>query len=534
MNGSNSPDGITNKAELEKSLAKNKGYSSELHYEALLLLQRQASEGGCSGQREEMLQLHRHLSMLALVEVTSLSKQGNEDIENNIENENGVALNHIRFRDRFSKYIDVVQASSSQQDRRQKQQQHLQQLIADWDSSGSDVEEFYKIYPECCSSELSTSFISDKEGKNMGNKSSCSSPGIIVERKANANCDNNTTSSSFRSENNSTYREVGMKNDAVNAYAPPFTYRLSASSANSSPDEKQDDPPLEPQQQKQRQSRTTDRQGPPIPYARQVSSDPWHEFCSDKTHGRVNSSHETQRSHYISSNQQNLSLNYNYTNNVNERKKSIMSTNERYTDFEQSYYRQTSVGKPCNNNVFLTAKEVSSELCYGDEGQYPQRRQKEQYEEGQCTVSVGPTLSAGLKRKFQPPFKRTASNDVTVSSKMMPSTKSNKACNVEVSARSNSTNRSSHKANSEKEDDDSDLPEALRGLDRELIQKITSEILQSGDPVTFQDIAGLEHAKQTVIELICWPMSRPDLFTGLRKAPNGLLLYGPPGKYFVE
>jgi hypothetical protein len=27
-----------------------------------------------------------------------------------------------------------------------------------------------------------------------------------------------------------------------------------------------------------------------------------------------------------------------------------------------------------------------------------------------------------------------------------------------------------------------------------------------------------EHAKQTVIELICWPMSRPDLFTGLRKA----------------
>jgi hypothetical protein len=483
-----------------------------------------------------MLQLHRHLSMLSLVEVTSLSKQVNEDIDNNIEIENGVALNHIRFRDRFSKYINVVHASSSQQDPRQQQQQHLnlQQLIADWDSSGSDVEEFYKIYPECSSSELYTSFVSDKEGGNMGSKRSCSSPGIIVERKANSNSDNKTTASSFRSENNSTYRDVGMKNDTVSAYAPPFTYRLSASSANSSPDEKQDDPPLQPQQQKQRQNRTNDRQGPPIPYARQVSSDPWHEFCSDKTHGRVSSSHETHRSHYISSNQRNLSLNYNNTANVNERKKSTMSTNERYTDFEKSYYRQTSVGKPCNNNVFLTAKEVSSELCCGDEGQYPQRRQKEQYDEDQCTVSVGPTLSAGLKRKFQPPFKRTASTDVTVSSKMTPSTKSNKACNVEVSARSNSTNRSSHKANSEKEDDDSDLPEALRGLDRELIQKITSEILQSGDPVTFQDIAGLEHAKQTVIELICWPMSRPDLFTGLRKAPNGLLLYGPPGKYFVE
>ncbi len=235
----------------------------------------------------------------------------------------------------------------------------------------------------------------------------------------------------------------------------------------------------------------------------------------------------------MSSNQQNVSVNYNYTTNLNERKKPIMANNENCNDLEQCYNRQMSVGKP-GNNVFLTAKEVSSDLCCGGEGQYPQRRQKEQCEEDPCTVSVGPTLSAGLKRKFQPPFRRTASTDVTMSSKITQSIRSNNAYNSEIAARSNGNNRSSHKANSEKEDDDSDLPEALRGLDRELIQKITSEILQSGDPVTFQDIAGLEHAKQTVIELICWPMSRPDLFTGLRKAPNGLLLYGPPGKYVLD
>ena len=51
----------------------------------------------------------------------------------------------------------------------------------------------------------------------------------------------------------------------------------------------------------------------------------------------------------------------------------------------------------------------------------------------------------------------------------------------------------------------------------------------TGDTITFDDIAGLPDAKATILEVVCWPMKRPDLFTGLRSAPNGLLLYGPPG-----
>lgn len=47
--------------------------------------------------------------------------------------------------------------------------------------------------------------------------------------------------------------------------------------------------------------------------------------------------------------------------------------------------------------------------------------------------------------------------------------------------------------------------------------------------VTFDQIAGLEFAKKSVIELVCWPMARPDIFTGLRSLPKGLLLFGPPG-----
>lgn len=78
--------------------------------------------------------------------------------------------------------------------------------------------------------------------------------------------------------------------------------------------------------------------------------------------------------------------------------------------------------------------------------------------------------------------------------------------------------------------DDDDLPESLKRFGKEMVEKIRNEIMDCGDPVTFNDIAGLEGPKRIIEEVVCWPMKRPDLFTGLRRAPNGLLLYGPPGK----
>jgi len=47
--------------------------------------------------------------------------------------------------------------------------------------------------------------------------------------------------------------------------------------------------------------------------------------------------------------------------------------------------------------------------------------------------------------------------------------------------------------------------------------------------ISWDDIAGLEFAKSSVQEIVVWPMLRPDLFTGLRGPPKGLLLFGPPG-----
>lgn len=126
-------------------------------------------------------------------------------------------------------------------------------------------------------------------------------------------------------------------------------------------------------------------------------------------------------------------------------------------------------------------------------------------------------MSAGLKRKFQPPMKRDGGPAQPNSSgRNQPSTNKNNNANNSTSTSSNGNN-------------DEELPEELRGLDKELIEKINNEIVDDGQKVTFNDIAGLENAKNTVNELVIYPMKRPDLFTGLRACPKGLLLFGPPG-----
>lgn len=53
--------------------------------------------------------------------------------------------------------------------------------------------------------------------------------------------------------------------------------------------------------------------------------------------------------------------------------------------------------------------------------------------------------------------------------------------------------------------------------------------MDHGPPVKWDDIAGLEFVKKTVKEIIVLPLLRPDIFTGLRGPPKGLLLFGPPG-----
>jgi hypothetical protein len=49
-----------------------------------------------------------------------------------------------------------------------------------------------------------------------------------------------------------------------------------------------------------------------------------------------------------------------------------------------------------------------------------------------------------------------------------------------------------------------DLPPELANFDKALIEKIEADIIHHGHPITFDDIAGLNFAKECVVETICW------------------------------
>ncbi|XP_045445823.1 fidgetin-like protein 1, partial [Melitaea cinxia] len=71
--------------------------------------------------------------------------------------------------------------------------------------------------------------------------------------------------------------------------------------------------------------------------------------------------------------------------------------------------------------------------------------------------------------------------------------------------------------------------ERLKHIDPKMIELIESEIIDKGAPICWEDIAGLQEAKNVIQEAVVWPLLRPDIFTGLRRPPRGVLLFGPPG-----
>ncbi|KAF1898322.1 hypothetical protein Lal_00033089 [Lupinus albus] len=65
--------------------------------------------------------------------------------------------------------------------------------------------------------------------------------------------------------------------------------------------------------------------------------------------------------------------------------------------------------------------------------------------------------------------------------------------------------------------------------DSKLVEMINTAIVDRSPSVRWEDVAGLEKAKQALMEMVILPTKRRDLFTGLRRAARGLLLFGPPG-----
>ncbi|XP_030756820.1 fidgetin-like protein 1 [Sitophilus oryzae] len=87
-------------------------------------------------------------------------------------------------------------------------------------------------------------------------------------------------------------------------------------------------------------------------------------------------------------------------------------------------------------------------------------------------------------------------------------------------------------SNEEFDQKNEDVPvvhEKLKNIDPKMVELIMSEIMDQSPNISWNDIAGLEFAKTAIKEAVVWPMLRPDIFTGLRRPPKGILLFGPPG-----
>jgi SpoVK/Ycf46/Vps4 family AAA+-type ATPase len=92
---------------------------------------------------------------------------------------------------------------------------------------------------------------------------------------------------------------------------------------------------------------------------------------------------------------------------------------------------------------------------------------------------------------------------------------------------------SENEAEDEDEGENDDLAKIMnklpKGVDPQSAKQILNDIVVRGDEVHWDDIAGLEGAKNSLKEAVVYPFLRPDLFSGLREPARGMLLFGPPG-----
>ncbi|KAJ1728905.1 Vacuolar protein sorting-associated protein 4 [Coemansia biformis] len=76
---------------------------------------------------------------------------------------------------------------------------------------------------------------------------------------------------------------------------------------------------------------------------------------------------------------------------------------------------------------------------------------------------------------------------------------------------------------------DNDNDDGLDSETRKLRQGLEGAILTEKPNVRWEDVAGLDGAKESLKEAVILPIKFPQLFTGKRTPWRGILLYGPPG-----
>ncbi|KAJ1945254.1 Vacuolar protein sorting-associated protein 4 [Kickxella alabastrina] len=98
-----------------------------------------------------------------------------------------------------------------------------------------------------------------------------------------------------------------------------------------------------------------------------------------------------------------------------------------------------------------------------------------------------------------------------------------------VAVGSTSTGNGSGNAGKKKGKGDDDDSGGLDSETKKLRQGLEGAILSEKPNVHWEDVAGLDGAKESLKEAVILPIKFPQLFTGKRTPWRGILLYGPPG-----
>ncbi|XP_026134744.1 fidgetin-like protein 1 [Carassius auratus] len=219
--------------------------------------------------------------------------------------------------------------------------------------------------------------------------------------------------------------------------------------------------------------------------------------------------------------------NFSSTGNTNVSHSSLGCTSGSNVHNQPVYFSSTNPSKRKN---FYGSRAESNRSSFPSQGEQEPRGRGQRREEGVSINfrSAREQFIVDQQKKHSHQGQRgSAANVAAVTKKSLGANRARGASSKFISPMPRQEEEGSSKENAPQ--DMQPVDERLKNFEPKIIELIMSEIMDHGPPVAWDDIAGLEFAKATIKEIVVWPMLRPDIFTGLRGPPKGILLFGPPG-----